>query len=834
LDERTAIETFANGEIRRFEAHLDDPQAVIGAIVNSMIHEVGRDPEFATARDWYYALAFVLRGLLSENNVHFARNVYRNDAKRVYYLSMEYLPGQSLTKYLLDLNLYDQTKAALQALGQDLNEIQGQEPDAALGNGGLGRLASCILDSIASHCYPGFGYGIRYEYGIFTQTIENGEQVEHPDNWLRYGNPWEFMRPSIFYPVRFGGRVLRFKDEDGVETAQWVDTDEVIAVAFDTPVSGYRCGAVSNLRLWSARSSRDFDLRYFNEGDYIAAVRDKTLSENLSKVLYPNDKTQRGHELRLRQEFFFVSASIQDLLARFVRTGKAFAALPDEVTIQLNDTHPVLAIPELVRLLVDHHNLPFDDAWTIAQRTFAYTNHTLLPEALETWPIDMLSRILPRHLEIIYEINDQFLRHVRGVCPGDAAVLGRVSLVNDQAHAIRMAHLAIAGSEKVNGVSELHTKLLRSRMFADFDRIFPGKFVNVTNGITQRLWLLQANPKLAALITDRIGDGWISELEQLKALESYADDPAFQQAFLDIKRENKAALAKVLRDQSGVEISPDTIFDVHVKRIHEYKRQLLNLLHVITRYNAIRDGSDGHGLKRTIVIGGKAAPSYTMAKLIVRLVGDVADTINNDPAVGDSLRLLFFPNYGVSAAELIIPAADLSEQISTAGTEASGTGNMKFALNGALTIGTLDGANIEIRNEVGEDNIFIFGLNAEEVQQLRRKGYDPWQYYNDDERLKTAIDMIGSGFFCPEDPGRYRAIVDALLRGGDQFMLLADYGFYVERQNAVEDVYAEPAEWARRAILNVANTGKFSSDRTVHTYAREIWGIEKIKDGGAR
>ena len=827
-DQKTPMDLFANGAIRRYEAQLDDPESVMAAIVNSMIHDVGRDPEHATKRDWYYALAYVLRGLLSENYVHFAREVYRHKRRRVYYMSMEYLPGQSLTKYLLDLNLYEPTKAALQMLGQDINDIQRQEPDAALGNGGLGRLASCILDSVASHCYPGFGYGIRYEYGIFTQTIEDGEQVEHPDNWLRYGNPWEFARPSIFFPVRFGGRVLHFKDENGEETSQWVDAEEVIAMAFDTPVSGYRCDAVSNLRLWSARSSRDFDLRYFNEGDYISAVREKTLSENLSKVLYPNDKTQRGHELRLRQEYFFVSASVQDLVARYVESGQDLRDLADEVTIQLNDTHPVLAIPELIRLLVDHYGMVFDDAWEIAKGTFAYTNHTLLPEALETWPIDLLSQVLPRHLEIIYQINDHFLRHVRGACPGDAAVLGRVSLVNDSARSIRMAHLAIAASEKVNGVSELHTKLLRSRMFPDFDRVFPGKFVNVTNGITQRLWLLQSNPELAKLITDRIGDSWICNLEHLHKIEEFAPDEAFQQAFLDIKHRNKTRLAKTLDEQTGVTVSPETIFDVQVKRIHEYKRQLLNVLHVVTRYNAIREGTDGHGMKRTVVIGGKAAPSYTMAKLVIRLINDVAETINNDPKIGDSLKLVFYPNYSVSAAEVIIPAADLSEQISTAGTEASGTGNMKFALNGALTIGTLDGANIEIRNEVGADNIFIFGLNAQEVLDLRRSGYDPWRYYNGDERLKKALDMIGAGFFCPEDPSRYRAILDSLLHGGDPFMLLADYKSYVTAQDEVDRLYAQPSEWARRAILNVANTGKFSSDRTVHTYASEIWNIERV------
>ncbi|OHC73820.1 MAG: glycogen phosphorylase [Rhodospirillales bacterium RIFCSPLOWO2_12_FULL_58_28] len=808
---------------------LDDEASIRAGLLNFMIQHVGKDPAFATSRDWFYAIAYLVRGILSERYIRTGRTLYDKDVKRVYYLSMEYLIGRSLTKQLLDLGLYNKVTKIIGEFGCNYGEIQDSECDAALGNGGLGRLAACFMDSLATHSYPGLGYGIRYEYGIFTQRIENGQQVEHPENWLRYGNPWEFERSSIIYPVRFNGAIVCFKNAAGDKVCQWVDTNEVMAMAFDVPFSGFDSEMVTNLRLWSARSSRDFNLNYFNEGDYIKAVEDKTASENLSKVLYPNDKTATGQELRLKQEYFFVSASIQDILSRFQRSKDSLDDLPNKVALQLNDTHPAMAVPELLRLLIDVYGYDFDKAWDIVTRTFSYTNHTLLPEALETWPIDMIRRVLPRHLELIFQINDHFLRQVRYIFPGDGAVLRRMSLVDEERHCIRMAHLAIVASHKVNGVAELHTKLLRSTLFADFDKIYPDKFTNMTNGITPRRWLLQANPELAALISEHVGNGWTKDLSLLKGLEPLSEDAAFRDKFIAIKRRNKERLARLIAARRHINVDPSSMFDVQVKRIHEYKRQLLNILHVITRYNRLRDNQDGDAVKRTVIIGGKAAPGYTMAKLIIRLVNDVAEIVNNDPAVNGRLKMVFIPNYDVTTAEDVIPGSDLSEQISTAGTEASGTGNMKFALNGALTIGTLDGANIEILEEVGEDNIFIFGLDTGEAHNLRAAGYDPWRYYNDNVELKRAIDMIGEGFFSSHDHSRYQPIVDTLLRGGDHYLLLADYAAYVKCQERVDEAFRDPQEWGRKAIMNVANMGKFSSDRTIHAYAKEIWGIKPLE-----
>ncbi|MGB0749379.1 MAG: glycogen/starch/alpha-glucan phosphorylase [Magnetospiraceae bacterium] len=803
-----------------------DPEKIRKALIDAMINVVGKDPDYASPRDWYYALAYYIRGILSRRYIHAARAHYSESVKRLYYLSMEYLPGRAMTKHLLDLGLLDPVQEALSLCEQDYAAVSRQEFDQALGNGGLGRLAACLMDSMATHDYPGNGYGIRYEYGMFTQRIENGQQMEHPENWLRYGNPWEFERPSVIYPIRFRGRIIRYRNEKGEHQAQWVDTDEVIAMAFDVPVSGFGTEHVSNLRLWSAKSSRDFDLSYFNEGNYMDAVRTKTLSENLSRVLYPNDKTQRGQELRLMQEYFFVSASIQDVLSRFLRSNDDLANLPNEVCLQLNDTHPALGVPELLRLLVDVYGYEFEEAAKIVEKTFAYTNHTLLPEALETWSIDLLGTVLPRHLELIFELNDRFLRQVRRAFPGDQDIVRRVSMVDDGAHSVRMAHVAIVGSHKVNGVAALHSELLRTRLFADFNKIYPGKIINITNGITQRAWLLESNPALSAAITNRIGAGWKRDLSELAGLASYAEDADFHAEFAAIKKANKERLATFLADYSGKAVNTEALFDIQVKRIHEYKRQLLNVLHIITRYNQIKDSDGGSFLPRVIHFGGKAAPGYFMAKLIIRLILDVAETVNNDPHVGDLLHVSFWPNYNASAAQIIIPAANLSEQISTAGTEASGTGNMKFALNGALTIGTLDGANIEIKEEVGDDNIFIFGMKTPEVEALRLQGYEPWQYYSANTDLKRALDMIDEGYFSPQEPFRYKPIIDALLRGGDHYMLLADYESYMACQQAVDEAYLNQEAWTKMAILNVANMGKFSSDRTVHDYAREIWGIK--------
>jgi len=808
---------------------IKDEKSIRDGLLSYMVQHVGKDPAFASPRDWFYAVAYLVRGILSDRYIRTGRIIYDKDVKRVYYLSMEYLIGRSLTKQLLDLGLYDRMRKVLEDFGCDYDQIKETEFDAALGNGGLGRLAACFLDSLATHGYPGLGYGIRYEYGIFTQRIQDGQQEEHPENWLRYGNPWEFERPNTIYPVRFYGKIVCFMNADGEKVCQWVDTEEVMAMACDMPSSGFGAETVTNLRLWSARSSRDFDLNFFNDGDYIKAVEDKTASENLSKVLYPNDKTATGLELRLKQEYFFVSASVQDILSRFLRSHDTLDKLPDKVAMQLNDTHPAMAVPELMRLLMDDHGYDFDGAWDITSRTFSYTNHTLQPEALETWPVEMLGRVLPRHLEIIFEINDRFLRQVRHTFPGDGSLLQRMSLVDDERHSVRMAHLAIVASHKVNGVAELHTRLLRSTLFADFDRMYPDRFVNMTNGITPRRWLLQANPELAELVTKHIGDGWIKDLSLLKGLEPLANDAKFRNRFIAIKKRHKGRLARLIGERRGIDVDPESLFDVQVKRIHEYKRQLLNVLHIITRYNRLRDDPGLNSLKRTVIIGGKAAPGYAMAKLIIHLVNDVAENVNNDPVIGDRLKVVFIPNYDVTTAQDVIPGSDLSEQISTAGTEASGTSNMKFALNGALTIGTLDGANIEILEEVGEDNIFIFGLNAEEARDLRASGYDPWAYYNANEELKRAIDMIGDGFFSPEDQSRYRPVTDALLRGGDHFLLLADYASYIECQERVDREFLNPGEWARKAIINVANMGKFSADRTVHAYAKEIWNIKPLE-----
>jgi starch phosphorylase len=653
--------------------------------------------------------------------------------------------------------------------------------------------------------------------------------VEHPDNWLRYGNPWEFARPEVLYQVKFGGRVVQFSDEDGIQRHHWVDTEDVMAMAYDTPIPGFATPTVNNMRLWAAKASRDFELKYFNEGNYIKAVEDKNESENLSKVLYPDDSTAMGRELRLKQQYFFVCASLQDILYRFSKLHKDFDELPDKVAVQLNDTHPSIAIAELMRILVDVQHLEWNRAWDITTRTFSYTNHTLMSEALETWPVAMFEQILPRHLQIIYEINERFLKGVMHSFPGENELRQRMSIIGEKdGKRVRMAHLAIVGSHKVNGVAQIHTELMKQTIFADFDRYYPGKIINMTNGITPRRWLNQANPLLSALITSRIGDGWVKDLGLLRRLIPLADDPQFRQEFAAVKRANKQRFAAELKQTMGVDIDVDSLFDVQIKRIHEYKRQLLNLLHVVTVYKRICDAPHIDMAPRTVIFGGKAAPGYAMAKLIIKLINDVAEIVNNDMRIQGRLKLIFVPNYGVSVAENLIPAADLSEQISTAGTEASGTGNMKLALNGALTIGTLDGANIEIGNEVGEDNIFIFGLTTAEVASLRASGYRSTDYYHANNELRQAIDMIASGYFSPEEPGRFKPIVDNLLTHGDHYLLLADYASYVVCQKEVEAAYRDQEQWTRKVILNVANMGKFSSDRTISQYAEQIWNAKPV------
>ncbi|MBU1690115.1 MAG: glycogen/starch/alpha-glucan phosphorylase [Gammaproteobacteria bacterium] len=799
------------------------------ALANHLTYSVGKDHYTATPRDWFFALAHTTRDQMTARWMETMRRYYEADAKRIYYMSMEFLIGRTLTNSLMNMGHYDECLKMATEAGLDLEQARAMEPDAALGNGGLGRLAACFLDSMATLGLPSYGYGIRYEYGMFNQRIENGWQVEHPDSWLRYGNPWEFPRPEVLYPVKFYGRLVEYTSEAGSLRHHWVDTEDVMAMAYDTPIPGYGGKSVNNMRLWAAKSSRDFDLKYFNEGNYIKAVEDKNESENLSKVLYPDDTTAMGRELRLKQQYFFVSASLQDMLYRFNKFHKNFDELPDKVAMQLNDTHPSIAIPELMRILLDLNHLDWDRAWNIVTRTFSYTNHTLMPEALETWPVSLLEKILPRHLQIIYEINHLFLNDVRHQNPGDTELLKRISIIDeDNGRRIRMAHLAIVGSHQVNGVAQIHTELMRQTIFADFDRFYPGKIINITNGITPRRWLNQANPGLAGLITEHIGDGWVTHLDQLSKLKKFATDKAFQGKFLRVKQANKESLAKVIEEKLGIKINPASLFDVQIKRMHEYKRQLLNLFHVVTLYNRIRANPGENRVPRTVIFSGKAAPGYARAKLIIKLINDVADIVNNDPAIGNQLKVVYIPNYDVTTASEIIPAADLSEQISTAGTEASGTGNMKLALNGALTIGTLDGANVEIRDEVGTDNIFIFGLNTAEVAEITSKGYNPWDYYHGNQELRQVLDMIGSGYFSPDEPERFRPIIDSLTAGGDQYLLLADYTDYIACQEKIDALYRNPAEWARKAILNVAGMGKFSSDRTIREYAENIWGVKSV------
>jgi starch phosphorylase len=805
-----------------------DVKSIQHSMANTLEYRAGKDMYTATPRDWFQVVAYTVRDRMMERWMETMRTYYKENAKRVYYLSMEFLIGRSLVNNLRNMGMFEVVEEALKDFGIDLEQICEIEPEAALGNGGLGRLAACFLDSMATLGIPGYGYGIRYEYGMFRQKIENGGQIEHPDNWLRYSNPWEFPRAEVLYPVKFNGRVVIYTDEQGVLRHHWVDADEVIAMAYDTPIPGYSTNTVNNMRVWSAKSSRDFELRYFNEGNYIKAVEAEAESENISRVLYPDDTTSMGRELRLKQQYFFVCATLRDILHRFEKYHDSLDLLPETVAIQLNDTHPAISIAELMRVLVDERKMEWKRAWKIVTGTFAYTNHTLMPEALETWPVSLLERILPRHLQIIYEINHNFLKDVMHQYPGDMDRLRRMSIIHEEGERrIRMAHLAIIGSHRVNGVAKLHTQLMKDTIFADFDRFYPGKFVNMTNGVTPRRWLHHVNQPLSQLIRARIGDGWVTDLDQLKRLAPLAEDTGFRAEFRTVKQRNKERLVGLIKRHMGMDIRADSMFDVQIKRIHEYKRQLLNLLHVVTLYNRVRAGADI--VPRTIIFSGKAAPGYAMAKLIIKLINDVSDIINNDPAVAGRLKVVFIPNYDVSTASDIIPAADLSEQISTAGTEASGTGNMKLALNGALTIGTLDGANIEIREEVGHDNMFIFGLTTEEVARLRRDGYNPWDCLDANAELKQVLDMIGTGFFSPDQKDRFQPIVRALTSGGDRFLLLADYSSYVECQDRIATLYRDADAWSRKAILNVASMGVFSSDRTIREYAQEIWGTRPVR-----
>lgn len=794
-----------------------------------ILFTLGNDPDKSDPYSVYMGLAYCVRDRLLERWVRTQRSLYDTLAKRVYFLSLEFLPGRFLKNYLISLNMEKEARRTLQEMGIDLDELEEEEWDAGLGNGGLGRLASCYMDSMACLNLPGYGYGILYDYGIFHQILENGSQREHCDNWRRRGNPWEIKRAQHLEPIRFYGRSEPYRDSTGRLRYRWVGGEIVMAMACDILVPGYGDDYVTNMRLWAAQSSREFDLENFSHGDYIGAVQSKVIGENISKVLYPSDEIEAGKELRLKQQYFFVAATLADILRRFSKQSDSFADFPDFVAIQLNDTHPTIAIPELMRILMDEHALEWDAAWAVCEKTFAYTNHTVLPEALETWPVELIGRLLPRHLEIIYEINHRFLKAVRKKAPDDPQLPARLSLIQEGAlQQVRMAHLAVVGSHSVNGVAALHSRILKTGLFRDFDRFFPGRIKNVTNGITPRRWLLQTNPSLSRLITSVLGPVWIDALDKLKNLAAFADDPVFRAAWAASKRENKQRLARYILRKTGQTVDPNTLFDVQVKRIHEYKRQLLNILHVITQYNRIKADPAAAVVPRTVIFAGKAAPAYYLAKQIITLIHSVADVVNVDPDVREKLRVLFLPNYCVSNSEKIVAAADLSEQISTAGMEASGTGNMKMALNGALTIGTLDGANVEIMEEVGRENIFIFGLTADEVTDLRSRGYDPAMYYAGDAELKKVLDMITAGFFSPRQPERFAPVIGALLDQGDYYMLLADYRSYISAQEEVSRVFQDPHNWTRRSILNTAHMGRFSSDRAVMEYAENIWGVTPL------
>lgn len=798
-------------------------------LIASMVQQMGRDPAFASKQDWFFALAYFLRGRLSSARIRTWRRSLEYGAKWIYYISLEFLPGRLLKTCLLSQGLYENCRQALADFDIDLEVLLDLETEAALGNGGLGRLGACLLESMATLHYAGIGYGIRYEYGMFRQKIEGGKQVEHPENWLKYANPWEFNRPNVTYVIRFNGRVTQVNDWRGEMVCHWSDTDDILATAYDIPVIGYGHDHVSAIRLWSAKATNDFNLSYFNRGNYIEAVEEKSETETLSKVLYPSDTTSMGRVLRLKQEYFLVSASIQDILSRFHKRYSSLDQLPDAVAIQLNDTHPALAIPELMRILLDHYRLDWDHAWSITVRTISFTNHTLLGEALETWAVELLQTILPRHLQIIYEINHRFLRDVMHHHPGNADLMRRMSMIDETApRSVRMAHLAIVGSHKVNGVARMHTDIIRNTIFKDFDDLFPDRIVNITNGMSHRRWLNEANQPLARLIGSRISDKWISDLEYLRELEPLADDEAFQTEFRATKQANKNRLALLIRERTGVLVDQGSLFDVHIKRIHEYKRQLLNLLQTIARYNRIRQLPDEEAQPRTIIFAGKAAPGYDMAKRIIELINFVADIINNDPTVDGLLKIVFIPNYDVQTAEDIIPAADLSQQISMAGTEASGTGNMKLALNGALTIATHDGANDEIAEAVGRENIFMFGHTSREIQHLKRDGYSPAAIYQTNAELRQVLDMIRDGYFSPTQPDLFAPIFNALVRQGDHYMLLADFDSYLACQGHVDSVFGDQPDWTSKAIRNVARIGRFSSDRSVREYAATVWGAAPV------
>ena len=801
-----------------------DVEGVKKAIVYKLIFLIGRSPKEASQRDWLNATLHAVRDLVTEGWITTARQSRAEETRRVYYLSMEFLIGRTLSNAMIAEGVYDVAEKALAELNVNLEEIIEKEVDPGLGNGGLGRLAACFMDSLATLAIPAMGYGIRYEYGMFRQKIENGQQVERPDDWLEKGAPWEFMRPSKRFSIDFGGHIY-FEDKKCI----WNPAEKVTALAYDQMIPGYKNDSASTLRLWSAHGGELFDLEEFNRGDHLAAVATRSANQNLSRVLYPDDSTWNGRELRLRQEYFLVSASLQDILRRHLRTHGTLNNLADKVAIHLNDTHPALAIPELMRILIDLHGYSWQNAWDVTRRIFSYTCHTLMSEALETWPVEMMAKILPRHLQMIFEINDHFLEYVKTYVTTDMDFIRRVSLIEEgYQRKVRMGWLSVVGSHKVNGVAAIHSDLMVTSTFADFARIYPERFTNVTNGVTPRRWLAVANPKLAALFDQYIGSEWRCDLSQIEKLKAFADKGEFKRAVADIKYDNKVKLAQYVKKTLNIDLDPHALFDVQVKRIHEYKRQMLNVLHIIARYNEMLAHPEKDWQPRVFILAGKAASAYYAAKQTIRLINDVANVINNDERLKGRLKVVFIPNYSVSLAQLIIPAADISEQISLAGTEASGTSNMKFALNGALTLGTLDGANVEILDNVGEDHIFIFGNTVEQVEALRREGYRPFDYYQNDEQLREVIDQIIRSDFSPEEPNRYHSLIQGL-QYHDYYQSFADFRSYVEAQKAVDKKYQDRDVWIASTIQNMVNMGFFSSDRTILEYAKNIWKIEPLK-----
>ncbi|MCU0603734.1 MAG: glycogen/starch/alpha-glucan phosphorylase [Desulfobacterales bacterium] len=805
------------------------PDTLARALRDNLYYTQGRIPEAASRHEWYAALAVTVRDRLLQRWNKTVHTLLQKDTRVVSYLSAEFLMGPHLGNALVNLGIFEQTREAVAQLGLDLNDLLVQEEEPGLGNGGLGRLAACFLDSLATLEIPAIGYGIRYEFGIFDQAIRDGWQVEKTDKWLRYGNPWEIARPEISCDIGFEGHTETYRDPDGRLRVRWVPGRLVKGMAYDTPVLGYRVNTANLLRLWKAEATESFDFEAFNLGDYFGAVDEKIASETITKVLYPNDEPDQGKRLRLAQQYFFVSCSLQDMVRIHLQTGNRLDAFAEAWAVQLNDTHPSIAVAELMRLLVDEHLMDWEKAWDITRRTCAYTNHTLLPEALEKWPLPLFRQVLPRHLEIIYEINRRFLEEVRVRFPGDDPRLVRLSLIDEggEKH-VRMAHLASVGSHAVNGVAALHSDLLKQTLLRDFCELEPEKFHNVTNGVTPRRWMVLGNPRLAALITEKIGDGWVRYMEnELRRIEPWCDDPVFQNRWRQVKRDNKADLAGLIQERTGIVVDPDSLFDIQVKRLHEYKRQHLNVLHIVTLYNRLKKNPGADIAPRTFIFGGKAAPGYFMAKLIIKLINSVAEVVNEDSDAAGRLRVVFFPDFNVKNSQPIYPAADLSEQISTAGKEASGTGNMKFAMNGALTIGTLDGANVEIREEVEAENFFLFGLTVEEVMQLKTRGYDPRYYYESHAELREAVDRIAAGHFSRGDGNLFKPLVDSLLQH-DEYLVLADYPSYVACQDRVSAAYRDPMSWTRMSILNTARSGKFSSDRSIRDYCERIWKVKPV------